>query len=152
MSIKLTRNEFEILVSALEKEKSLPLANLSYQKLRNLGCLDKMGNITQIGKTVLKPYRVKRAIFFAAGFGSRLLPITINTPKPLVRVDGVRIIDTLIDAVLQAGIEEIIIVCGYLSEQFDQLKDKYPMIKFVENPFYRKANNIFSAICVKDLR
>ena len=40
---------------------------------------------------LLEPYRAKRAIFIAAGFGSRLVPITINTPKPLVRVNGKRI-------------------------------------------------------------
>lgn len=93
----------------------------------------------------LEPYRAKRAIFLAAGFGSRLLPITINTPKPLIKVDGLRIIDSAIDACLKVGIEEIYIVRGYLKEQFDTLLDKYPMIKFIDNPEYDKANNISSA-------
>lgn len=56
----------------------------------------------------------------AAGFGSRMLPITVNTPKPMVRVNGIRIIDTLIDALLKAHIEEIYIVRGYLAEEFEQ--------------------------------
>ena len=93
----------------------------------------------------LEPYRAKRAIFLAAGFGSRLIPITINTPKPLIRVDGIRIIDSAIDACLKAGIEEIYIVRGYLKEQFDTLLYKYPMIQFIDNPEYDKANNISSA-------
>ena len=99
----------------------------------------------------MEPYRVKRAVFIAAGFGSRMVPITFNTPKPLVRVNGVRIIDTLLDAVVAAGIPEIIIVRGYLGEQFDQLLYKYPNIKFVEKPIYNEANNISSAVCVKYL-
>jgi CTP:phosphocholine cytidylyltransferase-like protein len=105
--------------------------------------------ITDQGLEALEPFRVKRAVFIAAGFGSRLVPITLNTPKPLVRVKGVRIIDTLLDAVKAAGIGEIIIVRGYLGEQFDQLLYKYPGIKFLENPSYNESNNISSAMCVR---
>lgn len=107
--------------------------------------------ITEAGFAALEPYRVKRAVFIAAGFGARLVPITLNTPKPLVRVKGVRMIDTLLDAVVRAGIEEIIIVRGYLGEQFDQLKYKYPMIRFMENPLYNEANNISSAMVARYL-
>ncbi len=99
----------------------------------------------------LEPYRAKRAIFLAAGFGSRLVPVTLTTPKPLVNVNGTRIIDTAIDACLAAGIEEIYIVRGYLAERFDILLEKYPMIKFLENPDYDKANNIGSAVIARDL-
>jgi len=108
-------------------------------------------NLTDAGKNALEPYRVKRAVFIAAGFGSRLVPITFNTPKPLVRVNGVRIIDTLLDAVCAAGIGEITIVRGHLSEQFDQLKYKYPNIQFLENPIYNESNNISSAMCARYL-
>ena len=109
------------------------------------------GALTDRGYTALEPYRVKRAVFIAAGFGSRLVPITLNTPKPLVRVRGVRMIDTLLDAVVAAGIEEIYIVRGYLGEQFDQLLYKYPNIKFIENPLYNEANNISSALLSRHL-
>ena len=107
--------------------------------------------ITAKGQEALEPYRVKRAIFIAAGFGSRMVPITLNTPKPLVRVKGQRIIDSLLDAVVAVGIEEIYLVRGYLAEQFDQLLYKYPNIKFIENPAYNEANNISSLMCVRSL-
>lgn len=107
--------------------------------------------LTDKAYEALEPYRAKRAIFIAAGFGSRLVPITLNTPKPLVRVNGVRMIDTQIDAVLAAGIEEIYIVRGYLGEQFDQLLYKYPMVRFIDNPLYNEANNISSALCARHL-
>ena len=94
----------------------------------------------------LEPYRVKRAIFLAAGMGTRLRPVTVNTPKPLARVNGRRIIETTIDACLEIGISEIYIVRGYLAEEFDLLLSKYPMIKFIENPEYDTANNISSAV------
>lgn len=108
-------------------------------------------SLTPAGVNALEPYRAKRAIFIAAGFGVRLVPITLNTPKPLVRVFGVRIIDRLIDACLEAGINEIYIVRGYRAEQFDELSYKYPMIKFLENPVYNEANNISSSLVARNL-
>ncbi len=96
--------------------------------------------------TRLEPYRAKRAIFLAAGMGTRLRPITVNTPKPLVRVNEKRIIETMIDACLEIGISEIYIVRGYLADEFDILLKKYPMIKFIDNLEYDVANNILSAV------
>lgn len=109
------------------------------------------GLLSAAGLEALEPYRVKRAVLIAAGFGTRLVPITLNTPKPLIRVHGKRIIDSLLDAVYAAGIEEVYIVRGYLAEQFDQLHYQYPDVTFIENPLYNEANNISSAIAAKDL-
>ena len=142
---KLTQKEL-----AEELGFSVGTINKLWNELEEKGFIENK-QITKKGLNALEPYRVKRAIFIAAGFGSRLVPITLNTPKPLVRVKGVRIIDTLLDAVIAAGIEEIIIVRGYLAEQFDQLKYKYPMVKFVENPLYNEANNISSVMCIRYL-
>lgn len=92
-----------------------------------------------------------KAIFMAAGFGKRLVPITLNTPKPLIRVDGIRIIDRLIDACRQNGINDIYIIRGYLKEEFDQLTYKYPDLHFIDNPYYEECNNISSIYMVRDL-
>ncbi len=158
--MNLTRKQFDILV-ALTENASLTQRNLENITNYSLGTINRTmkelteegfvsdGTITNAGLTVLEPYRCKRAIFIAAGFGSRLVPITFNTPKPLVRVHGVRIIDHLIDACLEAGINEIYIVRGYLAELFDQLLYKYPMIKFLENPVYNEANNISSSLVAR---
>ena len=161
----LTRTQFDVL-TLLEKEKdekTLTQRNIARLTGLSVGTVNKIlvflnekrlvenNSINSEGLKALEPYRVKRALFIAAGFGSRLVPITLNTPKPLVRVKGVRIIDTLLDAVCAAGIEEIIVVRGYLSEQFDQLKYKYPQIQFLENPLYNEANNISSVMCARYL-
>lgn len=127
---------------------TLGIVNNVMRELVDLGYV-KNSIITNSGLTVLESYRAKRAIFIAAGFGSRLVPITFNTPKPLVRVHGVRIIDRLIDACLQADVDEIYVVRGYLAEQFDQLLYKYPMVKFLENPVYNEANNISSSLVAR---
>lgn len=158
----LTRKEFDVLVYIMENgdhtqreiahglDVSVGTINKVVGDLTDKGLLVE-GKITLKGYEALEPYKVKRVVFIAAGFGSRLVPITLNTPKPLVRVNGKRIIDGLLDAALAAGIEEIVIVRGYLGEQFDQLKYKYPMIKFLENPIFNEANNISSAMCARYL-
>lgn len=147
----LTKAQFELL-SAFERAERLNLEppKGDARELMALGYLEN-GAITEAGGRALEPYRVRRAVFIAAGFGSRMVPITLNTPKPLVRVHGKRIIDTLLDAVVEAEIPEIVIVRGYLGEQFDQLVKKYPNIRFVENPLYNEANNISSALRVREL-
>lgn len=161
--MKLTYNEFEIL-TIIEREKNklsqrnlADLSNLSLgtvnkviSELSYRNLIDENNLITKKGLEELEPYRVKRAIFLAAGFGSRMVPITLNTPKPLVLVKGKRIIDTLLEAVEEAEIPEIIIVTGYLGEQFEILLKKYPNIKIVENKLYNEANNISSAFLIKD--
>lgn len=159
----MTRKQFDILEALAEAEHKLTQRELADQTQYSLGTVNRIlkelaeeglvahNMITPAGLTALEPYRVKRAVFIAAGFGTRLVPITLNTPKPLVRVHGVRIIDRQIDACLAAGINEIYIVRGYLSDLFDQLLYKYPMIKFLENPAYNESNNISSALVARYL-
>ena len=159
--MELTRKQFDILEALVTNKESLTQRQLEDLTGYSLGTVNRTmrelaelgyardGKITNSGVDALEPYRAKRAVFIAAGFGTRLVPITFNTPKPLVRVHGVRIIDRLIDACLQAGINEIFIVRGYLGELFDQLLYKYPMVKFLENPVYNEANNISSALVAR---
>jgi len=160
---ELTRKQFDLLAALAEaagpltqrelKEctgHSLGMINRTMKELSSFG-FTQNGVITKAGLDALEPYRARRAVFIAAGFGSRLAPITLNTPKPLVRVHGTRIIDGLLDACLLAGITEIYVVRGYLAEQFDQLLYKYPMIRFLENPHFNEANNISSALAARHL-
>ena len=107
--------------------------------------------ISEKGLKALEPYRVRKAIILAAGFGQRLAPVTLNTPKPLVKVNGVRILDTLLDALTAKGITNITIVRGYKKEQFDALLEKYPTLHFIDNPEFNLANNISSAVHAIDL-
>ena len=157
----LTKKQFDILTElerapestqrALAKNAQMALGtvNKTLGDLENLGYVAG-GKITPAGLTALAPYRVRRAVILAAGFGSRLVPVTLNTPKPLGRVNGKRIIDSLLDALTAVGIEEIYLVRGYLAPQFDQLLSHYPTIRMIENPLYNEANNISSVLCAKD--
>lgn len=161
--MELSIKQFEVLV-VIEREKrklsqreiaefthfSLGTVNKVIVELLDNKYIDENMFITEWGLKALEPYKVKRAIFLAAGFGSRLVPITLNTPKPLVLVNGKRMIETLLDAVVRAEIPEIIIVTGYLGEQFEILTKKYPNIRFIENKKYNEANNILSAYLARN--
>ena len=165
--MKLSRYQFEIL-TFLEKngKNEYSMRKLSdtlkisgntilncLNNLEELELIKKDGNviyITDEGINALEPYRVKRAIIMAAGFGSRMLPATADRPKPMVTVNGVRIIDTLLDSLVSVGITDITIVRGYKKEKFDEIKSKYPFVQFVDNEIYDKTNNISSVMLVLD--
>ncbi len=159
----LTKKQFDVLECLIQNYNPLSQREIAKETGLSLGTVNNIlkelsdesyviaNKISEKGKNVMENYRVKRAIIIAAGFGSRMVPITLSTPKPLVRVKGKRIIDTCLEALTELGLEEIYIVRGYLGEQFDQLKEKFPNIKFIENPLYNEANNISSVVAVGDL-
>ncbi len=89
-------------------------------------------------------HTIKRAIIMAAGIGNRLRPITTSTLKPLVMINGVRIIDTIINGLKRNNINEIYIVVGYLKEQFNYLEKANPGLRLIENKYYDTCNNISS--------
>ena len=89
-------------------------------------------------------HKVERAIVMAAGLGKRMHPVTLTTPKPLVRVNGTRMINTIIDGLHSNGIYEIYVVVGYLKEKYAEFEKEYPDVKLIENPHYNTCNNISS--------
>ena len=161
--MSLTRYEFEIL-SFLEREGKNQYSiralsdTLCISGTMVMKCLEKLCSeswisteggvmgITDRGMEALEPYRVRRAVILAAGFGSRMMPATEDRPKPMVKVNGVRIIDTLLDALVSAGIREITIIGGYRFEKLKDLLGKYPFVKLIENRNYAVTNNISSAL------
>lgn len=110
---------------------------------RNLITLLEDGHyqVTSDGLTLLEHYRVDGAVIIAAGFGSRFVPLTFETPKGLLEVFGERMIERQICQLHEAGITDISIVVGYLKEKFDYLIDKY-QVKLLYNPEYSSKNTL----------
>ena len=91
-----------------------------------------------------KSHVIKKAIILAAGIGKRMQPLTFETPKPLVKVNGQRMIDTVVTGLKYNGIHEIYVVVGHLKEQFYEWAKDKPEIEIIENPYYKTCNNISS--------
>lgn len=95
-------------------------------------------------------HQVERAIIMAAGIGKRMQPVTLTTPKPLIEVNGTRMIDTIIRGLYENGITEIYVVVGYLKDQFKCLEKQYKGLQLIENPYYDVCNNISSLYVARD--
>ena len=89
-----------------------------------------------------------KAIILAAGLGTRLRPMTENTPKALVKVNQKPLVEYQIEFLKERGIDEIIIVVGYLKEQFDYLKEKY-CVRLVFKDNYSDYNKFYSLYLLK---
>ena len=82
-------------------------------------------SLTDKGKRYLEPYKVDNAVILAASYGSRFIPFTYDKPHGLLEVRGEVLVERQIQKLKEAGIDEILVVVGYLAEQFRYLESKY---------------------------
>ena len=69
--------------------------------------------------------KIKTALILCAGYGRRLNPITLTTPKPLLKINEITLLENCINLIHSLGINKILINTFYLSEKIEQfLKDK----------------------------
>ncbi|MCR5574518.1 MAG: phosphocholine cytidylyltransferase family protein [Bacteroidaceae bacterium] len=86
-------------------------------------------------------------VILAAGMAKRLRPLTDERPKCLLTVGQRTLLQRTVDAILAAGIEELVVITGYRQQMIrDFLTNHYPniTIHFIDNPDYAHNNNIFS--------
>lgn len=125
---------------------SLGTANTLVKECVAKGLMTPMGSggtygLLPGGKLLLDEHRVDGALMIAAGFGSRFVPLTFETPKGLLEVFGERMIERQLRQLHEAGITDITIVVGYLKEKFEYLIDKYN-VKLLYNGEYASKNTL----------
>lgn len=154
-------SKFYILRTLLEQEISSQRelskhTNFSLGKVNSLlnDCINRgyVNNfkITQEGLRFLEEYEVDNAIIMAAGFGSRFVPYTYDTPKGLMEVHGERMVERLIKQLQEVGIKKIYVAVGYLKEKFEYLVLKYG-VELIHNPDYHRFNNISTLYHAQDV-
>ncbi len=91
----------------------------------------------------------RNAVILAAGFGTRMVPINLSTPKALLKVKGEPLIERSIKQLHNAGIEDITVVVGFMKEAFEYLIDEYN-VELLVNEHYAVKNNLHSLALAAD--
>ena len=88
-----------------------------------------------------------KGLILSAGMGTRLVPLTHDCPKCLVRVAGKPMMEYQLDSLIRAGIDSCIIVVGYMAESvcgYFGAKYKSVSLSYVVNSLYAETNNLYS--------
>lgn len=133
-------------IVAEETRISLGSVNAILSSFQKAGLTNDSYQVAAKGFEVMKPYRVKNAIILAAGMSTRFIPISYELPKGLISVKGEVMIEREIRQLQEAGIQEIVVVVGYMMEKFFYLRDKYGVKLVVNNEFSTK--NTHSSVYV----
>lgn len=128
---------------------SLGTVNRSVKLLTASGYLNEEMGATQKAWEVAKRRAPKNAIILAAGFGMRMIPINMETPKGLLEVRGETLIERLILQLREVGIFRIYVVVGFMKEHYEYLIDTYG-VELIVNADYAKKNNLHSLARVLD--
>ena len=122
---------------------SLGLINRLVKNLAESGYLDEKMSLTELSRNKLSAGCPRNAIILAAGFGMRMVPINMETPKALLEVKGEKLIERLIKQLQKAGIRDIYVVVGFKKESFEYLIDDFG-VKLIVNSEYAAKNNLHS--------
>ncbi|ENK1724678.1 phosphocholine cytidylyltransferase family protein [Campylobacter upsaliensis] len=91
-----------------------------------------------------------KALILAAGFGSRLMPLTEFVPKTMVKYQGKALIEYEITALKEAGVSEIAVVGGYLAPILREFVANLGINTFYENKNYDKTNMLMTLFCARE--
>lgn len=89
-----------------------------------------------------------KALILSAGQGSRLLPLTAETPKCLLPIGPMSLIEWQLNALMACGVNDVVVVTGYGSQQVDDLLARWQRpdftVRALFNPFFNVADNLAS--------
>ena len=164
---KLSKEQFELLnylITHVENDRTGVEISAEWFRVNNIAIdevyslsnkkmIEVHGNeiiLTKKGAAALDSYKVKRAVIMAASFDANLIPITVNTPKAMMKVNGKRIIERTIEILQKAGIEEIFVITGYSNDVFDIIKPKYPNATFISIERYSESSTVAAVMTIKE--
>ncbi len=136
-------------ILAEESGFSVGAVNNALKHLISNGYVDADYHLTSKANAEFERNAPKNAIILAAGYGMRMVPINNECPKAFVEVRGEALIERQIKQLHAVGIKEILIVVGFMKEQFDYLIDKYG-VQLIVNTEYSTKNNLHSLRLVAD--
>ncbi len=136
-------------VLAEQSGYSLGMVNRSIKSLQEQGYLSEEKALTPKACAMLEEFAPKRAVILAAGFGMRMIPINVETPKALIRAKGEPLIERLIKQLHEVGVREIYVVVGFMKEHFEYLIDEFG-VELVVNSEYAETNNLYSLNLVRE--
>ncbi len=122
---------------------SLGIVNQSLKRLVEEGFLNEDFAVTSQAKKELESNRPANAIILAAGYGMRMVPINLESPKAFMEVKKQPLIERIIEQLNEAGIFDISVVVGFMKEKFEYLIDKYD-VTLIYNSMYSSKNNLHS--------
>ena len=128
---------------------SIGIVNQSLKALEERKYLNDSMQLTIAAKKLFAARKPGNAIILAAGFGMRMVPINLSTPKALLEVKGERLIERLIDQLHETGVKDITVVVGFMKEAFEYLIDEKG-VELVVNDQYSVRNNLYSLGLVRD--
>ena len=128
---------------------SIGVVNRSLKQLAAEGMIDAHGQLTMKGRDEILRRAPRNAIILAAGFGMRMVPINLTTPKALIEVGGEPLIERTIRQLHEEGIKDITVVAGFMKDNFEYLMDEFG-VDLVINPDYASRNNLHSLALVAD--
>ena len=136
-------------ILAEDSGHSVGVVNRSLKQLMDDGYLDENVQLTSLARQTFSDRAPQNAIILAAGFGMRMVPINLTTPKALLEINGERLIDRLIRQLNAVGITDITVVVGFMKDSFEYLIDEYG-VELAVNKEYSSKNNLHSLALVAD--
>lgn len=122
---------------------SLGAVNKAVRQLQKDGYIDASCAPASKAREEIARRAPRNAIILAAGFGMRMVPVNLSSPKALIEVKGERLIERTIRQLHEAGITDITVVAGFMKDSFEYLMDEFG-VKLVINNAYASRNNLHS--------
>ena len=127
---------------------SLGNANKILNSLVTDGFLSADMALTDKAESLFSENKPQQAVILAAGYGMRMVPINLEQPKGLLKINGETLIERLIKQLHEAGIKDINVVVGFMKESYEFLIDEYN-VKLICNSDYSVKNNLHS-LCLAE--